>query len=194
MDYEDLLAKTVLPELEAGRPNFDKPHTKAVVEYIKAIMDNHPELNLDRDVSVIAAYAHDWGYTGLFQDGKQIEIDDVGEAKKTHMLLGVDKLTVLLRDGVFNFLSKERKQRAIHLVGVHDDLKVLRDTDELVLMEADTLGGLDVSKIKPTFNKLSNTKYMQNVRNKRYPLFITKYSKQQFEKLYKLREDYYKEL
>lgn len=191
--YEELLKRTILPELEVGRPNFDRPHTEAVVYYIKEIIMNNPGLDLDRDVLIIAAYAHDWGYSGLFKKGKPIEIDDVAKAKKNHMTISVSKLKELLKSHEFGFLSDERKERAIHLVEIHDELDVLKDNDEFVLMEADTLGGLDVSMLKPTFNKISNTKYMKNVKTKRYPLFFTEYGKEKFKKLYKSRKAYYKE-
>lgn len=191
MNYEDLLKQKILPELEAGRPGFDKPHTEAVVEHVKAIVDNAPELNLDRDVLIIAAYAHDWGYSGLFKYGKPLDLKDVGDAKKAHMAIGADKLKELLKDKVFDFLTKEQKQRAIHLVEIHDKLELLKDNDELILMEADTLGGLDVSKVTPSFDKESNERYMNGVRKIRFPLFITKYGKQKFEELYKAREDFY---
>lgn len=194
MNYEDFLKSSVLPELEAGRPNWDKPHTECVVEHLKAIINNNPELNLDRDVLIIAAYAHDWGYAGLFSGGRPLNLEDVENAKETHMRIGAEKLTQLLKNNIFDFLSEEQKQRTIHLVQAHDKLNSLKDPDELVLMEADTLGGLDVEKVKPGFDKESNAKYMQGVKNKRYPLFITDYGKKEFERLYKAREDYYTSL
>ena len=191
MNYETLLQKTIFPELEKGRPNWDKPHTQAVVQHLKTIINNSPELNLDFDVLLIAAYAHDWGYAGLFKDGKQLSIADVNDAKSAHMTIGVKKLTKLLSNPTFDFLSSERKQRATHLVKIHDKIDELTDSDELVLMEADTLGGLDIEKVKPSFDLDSNTKYMIGVKNHRFPKFITKCGKEQFEKLYQMRADYY---
>lgn len=191
MDYEEMLKTKILPELEAGRPNWDKPHTEAVVAYVKSILDNTPSLNVDRVVLVIAAYAHDWGYAGLFSNGKQLNIDDVNNAKARHMQLSADKLREFLTDSGFDFMSDKQKERAIHLVSCHDNLESLKDTDELVLMEADTLGWLDVAKVKPSFDKVSNQKYMEGVRSKRLPLFITEYGRHVFETLYQSREKYY---
>ncbi len=194
MNYESLLQETIFPELEKGRPNWDKPHTQAVVEHLKAIVNHSPELNLDFDVLLIAAYAHDWGYAGLFKDGKPLSIDDVNDAKSAHMTIGVKKLTELLKNLIFDFLSSQRKQRAIHLVEIHDKIDQLTDPDELVLMEADTLGGLDIEKVKPSFDPDSNTKYMVGVKNHRFPKFITDYGKMQFEKLYQMRVNFYKQI
>lgn len=191
MSYEDLLKKTIFPELELGRPNWDKPHTEVVVKYIKTIISSSPSLSVDQDVLIIAAYAHDWGYSGLYRKGKPLKLTDIVSAKKTHMNIGALKIAKLLSNRSFDFLSENQKQRIVHLVQRHDMLPILKDDDELILMEADTLGGLDVTKVKPTFDKESNDKYMKGVKTKRYPMFITDYSKKQFEKLYKLREVYY---
>ena len=58
-------------------------------------------------------------------------------------------------------------------------------------MEADTLGALDVSSVKPTFNADSNEKWLKRVREERLPRFITYYSKKEARRLIKLRQKYY---
>lgn len=190
-DYERTLQDIIFPELETGRPNFDKPHTEAVIYYTKQIINNTPNLNLDKDVLIISAYAHDWGYVGLFKNGKLAQLENVKNVKKLHMQISAYKLRHLLKNPVFDFLSTDQKERAIHLVGLHDKLNQILATDEIVLMEADTLGGLDVNRVKPTFNKESNEKYMLTTKNKRYSRFITEYGKKEFKELFKLRENYY---
>jgi len=193
--YEGFLQQSIFPELEKGRPNFDEPHTESVVAHLKQIIARSPELNLDKDVLVIAAHAHDWGYSGLFQDGKPItNYADVANVKVEHAKIGAQKVGKLLENPLFDFLTSSQKERVIHLVSVHDRVEELTDPDELVLMEADTLGGLDVDRVKPTFDQESNAKYMTGVRRKRLSRFITEYGKQQFERLFKLREDYYSNL
>jgi hypothetical protein len=96
-----------------------------------------------------------------------------------------------LHNKIFDNFTSNQKERIIHLVNVHDTLEILKDNDELLLMEADTLGGLDVSRTKGTFDKASNDRYMKIVRNKRLPHFITDYAKQKFEELYNLRLKFY---
>ena len=59
---EKYLQDKVFPKLEAGRPDWDKPHTQAVVDHLKNILQNSPKLNLDEHVLLIAAYTHDLGY------------------------------------------------------------------------------------------------------------------------------------
>ena len=189
---EKYLQEKIFPELETGRPGIDKPHTEGVVFHLKNIIENSPDLNLDLPVLLIAAYAHDWGYAKLFKNGQSLEMGDVANAKEEHMVRGSQQITTLLQDPFFNFLSEEQKLRASHLVEVHDKLDILKYPDELVLMEADTFGGLDTSFYKPTFNKESNDKYMQNVLEKRFPKFITTFGKKEFPSLFKMRQDFYK--
>ena len=58
-------------------------------------------------------------------------------------------------------------------------------------MEADTLGALDVSFVKPTFDFESNERYMKEVKEKRVPRFITEFGKSMVKKLIQQRADYY---
>jgi hypothetical protein len=188
---EKILADIIFPELEAGRPNWDKPHTQAVVAKVKEIIEHSPNLKLDKMVLVIAAYAHDWGYAGMFKDGQKLEYKDVMDAKEVHAILSAEKLTKLLKNPAFDILTKEQKDRAMYLVRTHDNLGQWEGIDALVLMEADTLGGLDVSYVTPTFDAASNEKYMQGVRARRLPYFTTDYGKSEFERLFRMRNEYF---
>jgi hypothetical protein len=190
-DYENFLKNSIFPDLEKGRQNWDKPHTETVVWYIKNILDNNQKLKLDRDVLIIAAYAHDWGYSGLFSKEEKLNYKNIADVRELHMKFSAIRLADLLKNKIFDFLSDDRKKRSIHLVEIHDNLKVIKDIDEIVLMEADTLATLDVSKVKPSFDKESNEKFMIEVKKTRYPKFVTDYGKQMFNQLFQLRSDYY---
>jgi hypothetical protein len=185
---EHYLQQTIFPDLERGRPNFDKPHTQAVVHHLKEILKQTPQLHLDEEVLLIAAYAHDWGYADLYSDGRPIDLDRVKEEKPLHAKLSSEKVTKLVEHSIFDYLTPIRKSRIIHLVAIHDRLEELKDTDELVLMEADTLGGLDVT---PTFDRSSNERIMNGFRKRRQPLLITDYAKNMFEKVFQNRVDFY---
>ena len=104
-NYEIILQDSIFPDLETGRPNFDKPHTEAVVHYIKQILRNTSKLNLDKVVLIIAAYAHDWGYSGLFIHGKLAQLEDVKNVKKLHMQNSANKLRLLFKNSGFDFHS-----------------------------------------------------------------------------------------
>jgi hypothetical protein len=85
---EDYLKGKILLELERGRPDFDKPHTLAVVYWLKQIIKHSSDLKLDENVLLISAYAHDWGYADMFSLGQQLQYSDVINAKAEHMVLG----------------------------------------------------------------------------------------------------------
>ena len=63
--------------------------------------------------------------------------------------------------------------------------------DELLVMEADTLGGLDMTYAAPSFDADSNERYMNGVRKMRIPYFITDYGKREVERLFRERMDFY---
>ncbi len=190
-EIEVYLQDTIFPELDRGRPDWDKPHTVAVVYYLKKIIEHTPSVPVDFSILLIAAYAHDWGYAGLFKNGIALTLKDIVAVKELHMQIGVKKITHLLTDSFFSFLSVMQKERIIYLVGIHDKLKELKSTDEFILMEADTLGALDTDYIKPFTDQESSNQYMQGVETKRIPLFITDYGKKKVYELIQKRKRYY---
>jgi hypothetical protein len=193
-DVEKFLQDTIFPDLEEGRPNWDKPHTEAVVSYMKEIIENVPSLKEMEDVLIISAYAHDWGYAGLFHDGKPVDIERIKESKKLHMILGAEKIKNLLKEPIFDYLSKEQKERIIHLVRVHDRLDdYLKAEDELTLFEADLMGMLDVVKVKPTFDKETNDSWMQVCRKQRFHQLYHEYSRKKVEELFAERMAYFED-
>src|SRR5690606_32629548 len=135
----------------------------------------NPDLDLDWDVIIIAGYAHDWGYADLFEGGKPVQYDQIQDAKIRHMEIGGRKIRQLLNNPQFSFLSDEQKDRIVHLVSIHDYLDRINTPDERILVEADTLGQMDVTKVKPTYDAPSNARYMEKARAKRLPLFLTQY-------------------
>lgn len=190
-EIEAHLQNAIFPELENGRPNWDKPHTEAVVFYLKNILASSPRISVDFVVLLVAAYAHDWGYAGLFEKGKELKLKDILDVKALHMEIGVKKVSALLKDDFFGFLTDDQKGRIVHLVGVHDKLSEIKDTDERILVEADTLGGLDTDRIKPFADRESSDRYIRGVEKKRIPLFITDYGKKMVKSLIKKRQLYY---
>jgi hypothetical protein len=191
LKIEKKLEAEIFSDLKRGRPDWDLPHTKAVVFYIKEIIKYSPSIKIDQTVLIIAAYAHDWGYAHYFNTNKPLTYDQINEAKRHHMDTGSKKIFKLLDCSDFDFLSDSQKNRIVHLVKIHDNLRNIHDSDERILVEADTLGGLDINKIKPTFNKASNDKYLAEVKTLREPLFITDYGKLKLKELFKLRKDHY---
>lgn len=190
-NYEEYLKEKILPDLEKSRGGFDRIHTLEIVEWIKRIIDHNPQLHLDRDILIIASYAHDWGYAGLFKDGEVMDSDKIENAKKLHMEIGAKKIQELLEGEKFIFLADKRKERCIHLVEVHDKKHEIKDVDELILAEADMLSGIDINTEKPILDSESNKDFMDSLLNTRLPKFITEYSKKEAKRLIQERNVYY---
>ena len=189
-----LLENTIYPDLENGRPNWDLHHTKAVVRYMESILETHPELALDPEVMIPAAMAHDWGYAGLFRKGQPVSLAQNKDKKAEHMVLGAQKIEELLNNETFDYLTNRQKERIVHLVSVHDKLTELKDTDELVLMEADTLGATDINGLKPTHSYQEYLQWLDNTTANRITRFRTNYSKQKIKQLLLERARHYKQI
>ncbi len=192
-NLEEYLKEKIFPDLKQSRGGFDKIHTQEVVDWLKQIIDHNKNLKLDKTVMLIAAYAHDWGYSELFQVGEIMDLEKIKRAKKMHMVIGANKITKLLEDSFFSFLTDKQKDRIIHLVSVHDKKFEIKDIDELVLMEADMLSFLQVKSKKPVLDFESNKKAMENFFATRLPKFITKFGKNEAKRLIQTREDYFKQ-
>lgn len=180
--YEQYLLDTIVPDLERGRPGWDKPHTLKVVEYVKAICDayDNPD-DLDRDVLIIAAYLHDYGYM-YFLDELGAGGPTTGSAKQKHATKSAEKWLEIQDNPVFAFMSSAQKSRTEHLIRVHDEVYDLQDTDELVLMEADTLGALGTSSdVDSASDKYQY--YLRATQDKRISRFITPYAIKEADKL-----------
>ncbi len=50
--FEDTLRREILPDLKQGRPNWDRPHTEAVVKHAKAILFQLLSGSADRCLSL----------------------------------------------------------------------------------------------------------------------------------------------
>jgi putative nucleotidyltransferase with HDIG domain len=159
------------PFLELGRGGWDLAHTKAVVYYAGLLAKEE-----DQDIQVlqVTAWLHDIGYFGQFSEGEGGNYKVVKDKKKIHMLIGAEKSREFLeRDEIKDLLTTAQKERIIHLVGIHDDLERLVDPDEIVFMEADTLGAIDLSRVTPSFDKNGLKNYIAGLKERRGPRFRT---------------------
>ncbi len=85
------------------------------------------------------------------------------------------------------------KQRIVHLVDIHDSLEELKDSDELVLMEADSLAVADSDAVKPTHSKADYLTWLEYYETNRVPRFITDYSQKKVKVLLDRRAQWYAE-
>ena len=190
---EDLMTQVetyAVSFLKEGRADWDVPHTRSVVYYADLLAQ---AAEADRLVLTTAAWLHDIGYHGLFDEGDSSRYGHVQDKKILHMLRGADMAREFLeRDEVIRRYTADQRERIIHLVGIHDKLDELRELDELMLMEADTLGAIDIARVKPTFDGAGAEKYIAKLKAKRLPLFRTTVGKDLAEVLVPIFEDYFR--
>jgi len=163
--------------LEQGRYDWDLPHTKSVIYYAYNIAKKE---NADIKVLTIAAMFHDVGYFKLFEKGTSNNAVTISKNKKRHMVNGakiVNKFFADNKNFFKNHLTKQQQKRIEHLVLRHDEVLDLKDNDEVILMEADTLGAVDVTRLKPNFEIESAKKYIKGFHNKRVKMFKTETGK-----------------
>ena len=178
--------------LRQGRPQWDEPHTRAVVYYAEELTQ---AVRGDALVVTTAAWLHDIGYFGLFEGPTSGGYQAVSAQKALHMEVGARLADEFLRrPGVAEFYTQEQRQRVVHLVRVHDLLEQLAALDEIVLMEADTLGALDVRRVRPTFDYESGLRHLEEVRTRRAPRFQTALGKRYLEEVLPLRVAYFANL
>lgn len=187
---EKVLQQVIFPDLLKGRAGFDLGHTQAVVYWMKRICEAEPSLNAK--VLVTAAYAHDWGYVGLFTGGRA-SLKQVMRAKVEHMRVGAHKISELLRTRLADQFTEAEIERVAHLVRVHDKLRSIKADDEVAMVEADTLGALDSDRVKPTFNEQENHEYLEKgVMALRRPLFRHALAIEVFDELLERRVQFYR--
>lgn len=162
--------------LKLGRANWDEPHTRAVVYYAKLV--GRAE-GLDVTVLAVAAWLHDIGYYGEFSEGESKKYDVVMNRKEAHMVKGARIASEFVNsDEMRDLFTEEQRQKIVHLVFVHDKIEELSDPYEIVLMEADTLGAIDITKVTPSFDKKNGLNYVENdLKWRRLPMFQTETGK-----------------
>ena len=162
---EEKLKSEVVKLLEKGRPNWDLLHTLASVYWMKKLIR---EEGGEEKILVSAMYLHDIGYSGLFT--KKYDYDAVAEVQRRHQKVGALKAREILQ--TLPYTSGEIA-RITHLVEVHDTLDSLSSKNEIMVMEADTLGQLDRERVASTFSKKDCERFIVYLESERIPRFQT---------------------
>lgn len=171
--------------LQHARENYDVPHTELVVSYVLELLQQPEVPQKDVLIMYTAAWFHDTGNDGLFQSNKESHtLNSVLDRKKTHM----EKSEQYIRDffasspQIDKAYTKEQQERIAHLVSVHDNIPILTDADELILMEADSLGALKQNMLTTNASSLFSVEDSKNyirhhIVGKRAVKFFTTYGK-----------------
>jgi hypothetical protein len=190
---ESILQEVILSDLERGRANFDRPHTEAVVYWRKELL---AKLNYSKSmnkVMITAAYAHDWGYVGLFEGVNSSDIALIHKMKPLHMQRGAEKIKQLIKENFdHNEYAKDETDMVMQLVSVHDNIEELQSDQEILIMEADTMGMLDADRVKPTFTKADNDIFIEReICGRRLPRFRHELAKDLVQGLVKKRVEFF---
>lgn len=179
-EYEQFLIDTILPELEQGREGWDLPHTQSVVSHVKKIAHKEDLADVETHSLVIVGYLHDYGYMHFREmlDGGPTG----GVPKREHPAKSAEKWEEIRDHEVFDFLDESAKNRIKHLILVHDDVYNLSERDELLFMEADTLGALSTrGEIEVDSERYQM--YLRHTQDKRIARFVSEYGLQEAERL-----------
>lgn len=193
---ERILRQLILKDLaNKGRHQWDKPHTEAVVYWMKHLLKKIDDSQLNSKVMITAAYAHDWGYISLFDQKRITSIKKVVPYKKAHMKRSVELIERLISQRLPGYFNQSELLQLTRIISVHDDIKNISANDEILLMECDALGMLDVERVPPTLSQIENDYFMEHsIYKRRLPRFIHQEAKEAAEKLVKEREVFYKNL
>ncbi len=169
--------------LEQGRPDFDIPHTQAVVcwafrlatDYNRRVAEGAIENSAPVDVNVLvsAALFHDIGYYGKFDEDPGLA--EISNRKAEHMVVGARMAKKFFETLPIPFFDEEQINQICHLVSVHDNLNEIHSIEETILLEADTLGAIDINWVEPTYQgEQALEGYLERDRTrKRHELFQT---------------------
>ncbi|MFC1663002.1 HD domain-containing protein [Patescibacteria group bacterium] len=169
-DTENKLKAKALYYTKKGRPGWNYPHLLTAVYYMKELLKSEPG---NPKILIPAIYLHDIGYAGMLAKGYSYK--EVSEVKKRHMIIGAQMSEEILKE-MGSFTNAEIKVIS-HLVGIHDNLTEIIDDQAQLVFEADSLGQIDLDKVKPSFDNESYRKFFQNFVEERVPLFKTKTGK-----------------
>lgn len=182
---EQILRQHILKDLENnGRKEYDKPHTEAVVFWMKSLATDLQLPPSTSQVLITAAYAHDWGYSKIQSMQQSRDFDTIIASKKLHMQFGAELIESLLYSKLNKYYTESQKLQVIHLVAIHDKVRELKTENELLLMEADTLGMLDKERVSSTLSRKDTATFLQtSIYNLRLPRFVHMQAKSAAERL-----------
>ncbi len=181
-EIENLLREKVVKILKKDETRWTLEHTLRVVYWVKKLIR---EEGGNERILIPSAYLHDIGYTET-DIGKREKMDKVYSKKLEHMKLG-DKICRKILSEFNHYFTKEEIEKICSYVRKHDlpefeNIKI-DDYDFQLLIEADSLGGIDPS-LKPTYLREDLKRYLRRFEMVRIPLFKTETGKRYLRKIY----------
>lgn len=150
------------------KDDWNYAHTIKTAKFMKNICK---ETGANEKVLVTAAYLHDIGYSKLIK--KKYSLKDRIKAKKEHMKVGAKLAKPILKE--LNYTPEEIKE-ILRLIKIHDNLGELKEKNDFLIAEADSLGGI-ATKEYSNFGEDEIKKYLEIFKKKRLHLIRTKFGK-----------------
>ena len=169
---------------EQSRPDWNIPHLNAAIYYMKELIKNEDG---DPKILLPAIYLHDIGYAGFLKKGYTFE--DNLKAKEEHMIRGAKLSKALLKD--LNYFSPEEIDKISKLIEMHDNLNKIRNSEAQLVFEADSLGQVDIKRVRPNFDRENYLKWLADFKKRRVPLFKTRTGLEILKKLLPVAENFF---
>ncbi|MFA6422416.1 MAG: HD domain-containing protein [Candidatus Buchananbacteria bacterium] len=141
-------------------------HTILAVSWMKKLIKAEGGNPL---ILVTAMYLHDIGYSKYLNSDNYTLADRI-KAKKKHMIAGAMMAKSILKK--LNF-SNANIEKIAHLIKIHDKIFEIKTKNEKMVMEADSLAGIDHRKLPASFNKKDMKVYIKFFMSTRAKLFKT---------------------
>ena len=143
----------------------------------------------DEKVLVTAIYLHDIGYGELID--KNYSLDDRLAVKEKHMEIGAARASNICEELGY---EKEEIKKISHLIEVHDNYDELKEKDEILVMEADSLALLNYERAPTNLSKEDYQDFLENFKNGRKNYIKTATGKKWVKELLPQAEEYSKTL
>lgn len=145
-------------------------HTIKTVKFMKKICK---ETRADEKILVTTAYLHDIGYSKLIK--KNYSLEERINAKKEHMKIGAKLAEPILKDLEY---SKKEITEILRLIKIHDKLNKLKEENDFLIVEADSLGGL-ATRENSAFTTFELNQYIKIFKRKRLHLIKSNFGKKE---------------
>ncbi|MFH1547663.1 MAG: hypothetical protein ABIC57_04195 [bacterium] len=176
-----------VPLLEKGQL-FDLKQTQASVYWAEQLCIHE---DLDPVILIPAVYFHHTGYVGILEKNTDcsMKYKRIRDWNDYHMKISAWIAHAFLNEHQINDkISEFQKYQIVFSILHHDKLKntslIKRNIYLNTLIEADTLGQMDIGHTGPTFNRRGLIKYIgRELLPLREPLITTDFGKKQFTQL-----------
>ncbi len=178
---ENKIKAKVIKILEKNRPNWNIPHTLDAVKWMRLLIK--AEGGNER-ILIPAIYLHDTGYPIL---KKGYSYKEMMASKPGHSEIAAKNTPSILKN--LNF-KQDEIVRIAHLVEIHAKHDLIKEHNEQLIFEADSLAQINYNEVPPSFNKDDTIKFLKYFKKQRVPMIKTKTGVKLIKKLLKEAEDY----